>query len=331
MALQRATAYLATAPLADGAFPTVVARDAALARERRTDRTPFGTTVVLGALQDLALPGLDGAFARALDYLAREMEPAGVWRYWPRSHEHFGLIPPDLDDTCCCAAALRAGGRPLPDHDRLLLANRRADGLFYTWLTLRAQPVRSWAYWRLALAELRRLPVLLGFWKMTEAAPRDVDAVVNANALRYFGDRPETTAVAPYLRRVLDAREEATADRWYLSGPALYYAIAKAWAAGCASLAPLQAPVAERATAYATRADATPTDRALCLAAALRLGASPAALREPLGHLLAAQAPDGNWPAHALYWGGPERYYGWGGPALTTALAAESLALARKG
>ena len=46
-ALRRAVAYLAAAPLGSGAFPTLVARDAVLERERRLDHTPFGTTVVL--------------------------------------------------------------------------------------------------------------------------------------------------------------------------------------------------------------------------------------------------------------------------------------------
>jgi hypothetical protein len=41
--------------------------------------------------------------------------------------------------------------------------------------------------------------------------------------------------------------------------------------------------------------------------------------------LLAREGPAGEWPATAMYYGGPKKYYGWGSEEVTTGICIEAL------
>ena len=325
--LESALAFLAAEQRQNGEFPTFMARDPSLIRERRFDSTPFATTYVLHALSYVEEAGIQALTARGLDFLEAEMERHGVWRYWTSQNPQHDSIPPDLDDTCCASAVLRRFGRSVPENEELILANRNPSGLFYTWLLPRPGRRRPRGYWSVAL---RGAPITyrrLSFWRLTEARPWDVDCVVNANVLHHLGARPEARPVVDFLARALASGRAGSCDKWHLSACAFYYAVSRASAGGVEALEPLAEPLAAAAeTALARDGELAAAEVALAACALLNLGRRGDALAAAVERLAQLQRADGAWPGFALYWGGPKRRIGWGSEALTTALCVEVLA-----
>jgi hypothetical protein len=325
--LDSALAFLSEQQQPNGEFPTFKARDAVLAQERQFDSTPFATTYVLHALSYVERPRVREMTEAALDFLEAEMESHGVWRYWTSQHPQHNFIPPDLDDTCCAAAALRRFGRWLPQNEELILANRNREGLFYTWLVPHLPRALCRAWWSVTLPQAPLSRQRLNFWRLTEASPWDVDCVVNANVLHYLGDRAEVRTVVHHLARALDRGQAGSCDKWHRNACAFYYAVSRAYAGGVAALESMRKPLINHAEAALTRIEELATaEVALAICALLNLGHRGAGLDTGVAHLAATQGPDGSWPGFALYWGGPKHYYGWGSEALTTGLCAEALA-----
>jgi hypothetical protein len=322
-----AIAFLGEEQRPNGEFPTFRARDAALVREREFNSTPFATTYVLEALSYVPRPCVRDLTTAALDFLEGEMESHGVWRYWTSRHPLYDFIPPDLDDTCCVSAVLRRFGRPPPSNEELILANRNRKGLFYTWLVPRPTRSLSRPYWSVAM---RQLPVThrrMNFWRLTPAAPWDVDCVVNANVLHYLGDRAAARPVADHLVQALEDGRAGCCDKWYRNACAFYHAVSRAFASGVTALEPMRDPLARRAEeALARIEDLAAAEIALAVCALLNVGHRGAALDTGVTRLAETQRADGAWPAFALWWGGPTRYYGFGSEALTTGLCVEALA-----
>ena len=250
---------------------------------------------------------------RALDFLAREMEPRGVWSHRPREHSaHRGLVA-DADDTACAAAALRDAGRALPDVARNLLAARTRDGLFRTWLITPADLMRPRALWDL-------------FVRGT-ASVFDLDAVVNANVLHFLGASAETRPVVEWLLTILRERRETDCDKWYDNPFVVRYFFARALAA-----------INEEARAIIVRRveGSSPSSS---LEHALGAGAlAYCGVTSSVNALLESQLSSGSWPAAPLYNVGRVRRRGggfvphsadfmtWGSEELTTAFAVEALA-----
>jgi hypothetical protein len=323
--LDAALAFLATEQRPNGEFPTYKARDVALSEEPTFDATPFATAYVLHSLSYADDPAVNALTGPALDFLEAEMEPHGVWRYWTSTHPQHDVIPPDLDDTCCAAAVLRRFGRPAPDNDELLLANRDRRGLFYTWIVPRPAVTRSRGWWGVALRNAPLTHGRLNFWRLTEAWPWDVDGVVNANVLLLLGDRPEATPVVAHLATALEDGRAASCDKWHRNECAFLYAVSRAYASGVTALEAMREPLAAHAE-KALEGELAPAEVALAACTLLNLGRCGDALDRAAERLAASQAETGAWPGFALYWGGPKRVYGWGSEALTTGLAIEALA-----
>ena len=233
-----------------------------------------------------------------------------------------------MDDTSCASKALAAAQLPCPDNRELLLVNRDKAGLFLTWFI----PRLRWSGGRHMAATWRQiahLPTLVAFFRKTSAAPADVDAVVNANALFYLGTFPGDAAVADALLAVLRENRERVCDKWYDNPFVIWYFIARALAGRSEEgeglvLAKLAAAV-----------PVTALDSALCLSAKMTLGKRPDP--EGMSRLLLLQQPGGSWPSAPLYHGGrarlPDGGFGavhpdtphWGSEALTTAFVVEAL------
>ncbi|HEX8571643.1 MAG TPA: hypothetical protein VF759_02700 [Allosphingosinicella sp.] len=250
---------------------------------------------------------------KALDFLAAEASPEGVWQHWARSEARQEFLPPDVDDTACASAALRDSGRPVPDNEALLFANRDARGLFYTWFTLRPR-WSGLAHARLVWPQLRHLRTLWPLFTRTTASVGNVDGAVNANALFYLGARPETAAVPPYLLDILRRDAELESDTWYFNRFVIWYFLARALAPGHEEAGRLMRDKLASAEAR------TPLEMATAQCSRLYWGMEP---DEALtSGLLETQLDSGAWPAEHFYHG-KDCY--WGSEALTTGFALEAL------
>ena len=224
-ALASATAYLERVQLATGELPVYASTDPALAERAEIDSSIFPSA--LAALSLSHWPPAHGVRDRICAFLRSEMEPRGLWKHWPRSHPHAASLPFDLDDTSCASAALAAAGLPVPDNRALLLANRDAEGRFFTWFSprLRWSGARHMA---LAWRGLAHAPSLFLFFRRTSAKPRDVDAAVNANALFHLGRFEGDAAVIAWLVAILRDERETQCDKWYEDAFVVRYFFARA-------------------------------------------------------------------------------------------------------
>jgi hypothetical protein len=327
---QRALDFLAARQRPSGQFGVLMGRDLSDPDAERTDdSTPFATALIVHSLGFSESPLAREMTDRALRFLRSEMEPGGVWRYWTAEHEHHRTIPPDLDDTVCAAQVLRHHGVPIPDHRDLLLANRDRRGLFYTWITPRWRPPpRHLGFWRVALQRYRTPLRAAMFWRVNECARGDVDGVVNANVLFHLGESADTAPVVAYLIDVIRRGDEGRCDKWHLNPFTFHYMVARCHAAGVSGLDDVRELAVEHIAAAVNSDGSIGTsvlDTALAACALRSWGAGDALIARASDHLRAAQRADGSWPVVAMYWGGPERYYGWGSQELTTGYCLEAL------
>lgn len=307
-ALERAIGFLAAEQEPDGGFLNQVWH---VAVPLPPQANVFPAALIAHSLSF----GADGEQVRrkSLAFLEKERLPLGVWKH-PASGEytHF-FFPPDVDDTSCAAAALRQAGHPIAQSEKMLLANRDGRGLFYTWFTGRPRWA-GWDHFRLVLPQVRHVHLLVPLFTEAPCSIYNVDPVVNANALFCLGDGPATSSVAPWLVEILSRRTEGACDPWYPSPFSVRYFFARA-------LAPWheEAGALMRASLDAEE-PRTPLETAFHLAARACWGMG--ADDELVSRLLAAQLPEGGWPAEPFYRGGD---YWWGSAALSTAFAVEAL------
>lgn len=329
-AIAGGVSFLERAQLASGELPIFASTDPHMRDQCVLDPSVFPTALAAHSLSYCAAAA--GICARARSFLTAEMDCHGLWRHWTRDHVHFEDLPPDLDDTSCASAALGRGGQDYPSNRAMLLANRNGRGLFYTWVTPRAR-LTPRPHMLLTLAQLRRAPTLIAFFRLTSAKPYDIDACVNANTIFYLGDFEGRDSVTRYLIGVLEAGEERQCDKWYDNPFVVRYFLSRALTVS--ACADVSAVIAER-TVFEEAA--TSLDHALAAATLLDWG------RDPDRHieaLLAGRQENGAWPRAALYHGGRARLRAggyapphidtprWGSEATTTAFAIEALARSR--
>jgi hypothetical protein len=261
----------------------------------------FVASCVLYCLSFLPDSGLDAMKSAAVGFLAREMKPPGVWKYF--SSTSLIDLDPDLDDTACASFVLRdthpdiRAGRNID----IILGNTSDDGLFFTWLR-------------------------------KKGAPNDVDSVVNANVLLYLGDREETAAVSHYLNKIIAAGREADGHYYYPDDCALYYALTRAYFNGAISLEPakdrIPARIADRQQKNGSFGNELLTALAICSLLNCSC-ADSVLLGRGIEYLTNTQRNDGSWPRRA-YYGGPlpglPRTNWYGSEELTTGFCLEALA-----
>ena len=328
-AVARGLAFLRRSQLPSGEFRCLMSTDNALARDCVPDSSPFPTALVAYSLGFAGREEAGDMIDKTLRFFIAEMEGPGLWRYWTKGHQYHSTIPPDLDDVACVSLVLRRHGVAFPPNEKIVLANRDARGLFYTWLTPRLRMPADAAFWRVALRQLLSPVRFYYFWKLNESERNDVDCVVNANVLFYLGESARTRAVVEYLLDVFRRGEEECCDKWHLNRFTYYYVVARNFEAGVASLGPVRDECVERIVKSA-RPDGSIGENVLetALAACALLswgGAAPAELARAVEFLLGAQGEGGDWPRAALYYGGPKKFYGWGSEELTTGFCLEAL------
>ncbi|MFL6198408.1 MAG: hypothetical protein ACJ76J_04470 [Thermoanaerobaculia bacterium] len=295
-AVSRAVGFLESRQLPHGELRTLRAQDRTLADDPVFESSPYGTTYVIYSLGFADDPRIAGLTGRALDFLAEEMEPPGLWRYY--SSRSAATLPPDLDDTACAAFALRHSHDEiqLGLHLRVILANRDPEGRFLTFLT---------------------------------DGNNNVDAVVNANLLCYLGEREETRAACEFLCDTVSRSQEEKASLYGVDDLSFYYVLSRAFSQGVKSLGACRGQIVRRIAAR-QRDDGSFGDElatALAVASFLNFGdEEPAAVARAVRSLLDSQGEDGSWPRSTFYVDFSGGFYG--SEELTTAFAVESLARA---
>ncbi|TGE29542.1 prenyltransferase/squalene oxidase repeat-containing protein [Hymenobacter metallicola] len=331
-AIARAVAFLHQRQLVDGQFVSYCALELPMQGWKYADSAVFPTALVAHCLLPLAHhPLVDQMLTRSTEFFRNQMNHGGLWNHFTSIHQLRYLCPLDIDDTACVSAVLRARGVacPVPTNVPLLLANRNSQGLFYSWFLLRLRWVPNRTFWRVAARELLHPVKSLLFWRGVEARRNDVDGVVNANALYYLGDIPETQPVIDFLLRIIARNEEGTCDLWYLDPCFVYYSFTRCYHAGITRLEPLRQPIIDRILAQAKpdgRLGETLADTAWAVCSLLNLGSYPAELDRAVQYILQAQQAAGEWPRWLLYYGGPKRLLGWGSEEMTTGFCLEALA-----
>jgi len=331
-AIARALAYLQQHQFPNGEFAAYVASDAPMQGWTRPDSTVFPTVLIASSLLHLAnTPEADAIITQACHFLRYQMNHGGVWNHFTEFHRYRRLCPLDVDDTACISALFRARGIdcPTPSNVPLLLANRNDEGLFFSWFLLRLRWVRNRTFWRITLPELLRPVQSLLFWYGVEAHRDDIDGVVNANALYYLGDIPETRPVIAFLLRIIAENREADCDLWYRDPFFVYYFFTRCYHAGVHALEPLRQPIVDRILARARpdgRLGDTVADTAWAVCSLLNLRSYPPQLETAVAYLLQTQEAPGHWPRWLLYYGGPKLLLGWGSEEMTTGFCLEALA-----
>lgn len=304
-AIERGVAFLESAQLPSGEIPIETSPTPEMSGDRVRDPVVFAAALAARALS--VTPSAAGVRSQALDFLLREMEPDGLWRYPSAEHPGHDWIPLDVDDTSIASAALLSAGRRIPDNRAALLANRNRRGLFKTWI------VRWWPHprktWR--------------FFRDSTAKVGDVDAAINANVVAYLGSCEETRPAIEHMLAVLRANGEMMSTKWYQSRFTIWYFFSHA----------LREIAPEAGEMIVQRVEAAKPQDSLEIAQAVstRLLWNRPADVQPL---IEAQLPSGAWPSAAFYHAGLRRVSRdelrptppwWGSEAVTTVLAIEAL------
>ena len=300
-AIDAGVAFLESVQLPSGEIPIEISPNAEMRDGCVREPVVFPAALAARVLSDA--PAALRVRARALDFLEREMDPAGLWRHPSSDKPQHYDTPLDVDDTALASAAFLSAGRPVPDNRRVLIDNREPNGLFRTWI------VR----WKPHPLLTRR------FFRYT-AETRDVDAVVMANVVYYLGAREETRAAIEHMLEVLHAGREMRSTIWYGSRFTVWYFFSHA----------LRRIAPEAGDLIVPRVQAAAPGNALELALALSTlqiwGRNP-----DVSPLLDAQLASGGWPSAGFYHMGRRRDEPqpkppwWGSEALTTVFAIEAL------
>ena len=270
-AVRRGLAFLDEMVADDGIWPCMRYEDPALAGPSQREAVPFMSALGVLALEGCGAPGAEALRSRTRAWLQRTMEYPGVWRYWY-------TLPPDVDDTAVCSLA--AGVHlwlAFRKNARHLLSNRDGEGRFRTWMYTSDDRSR---------------------------VTHDVDPVVNANAIAWLGDRPETRGAQRWIERLVEEEREAGRSRWYPEPMDLYVALVRAIDRAKPALARLRPVLAQRIGQRRDErgrfGDVYRTAGALCALDVLE-AIGPDEMRPSVEWLLDAQRPDGSWPA-CLVW-----------------------------
>lgn len=334
MAIDRGLESLGGRQAIDGSFTTLAGPDEDLERSGRPDPTPFTTAIVVTALQLVPDEQAAAIVQRAVRSLEAERLAIGVWKFWTRSHPGASFIPPDTDDTACCVRAIRHGSPDSAYGESLVLGNRSATGLFYTWILPHYRHLGMPSTWA-SLAWIVSSPFKLRRWFRSGSAPprwNDKDLVVNVNVLAVLGDRAETRAAAKWITDVVRDGRESISDRWYQSDLAAWHAILRCVEGGVESLDAARPYIVARLSDACGPESAkrmTPLDAARAASVLCAWAPTARCVERVVVRVLENQRADGSWPTCAQYFDDYSRKRVWGSSEATTALCIEALARAR--
>jgi 4-hydroxybenzoate polyprenyltransferase len=332
--LRRSIAFLKWSQLAHGEFAGLVASDPDLS-DGVLESSPFFTTFVLYALQQVSDASAPGMIDKAVRFLEEQKQVGGLWRYYsPRQHKHYRL-PPDLDDTACASFALRQARWRTPENEWAFKLAQDEAGRFRTYflptgnirmaVVLALGQFQARCYRRIA----RSSPQTNLEVQSTEVdiVPiDDVDPIVNANAILFLGEGEITKAAIEYLIRVFPEAREGEFSLYYRDKLILAYMIARAFRHSAPSLGVLKDPILSYLDARARSGELFQDALSAAMAASILITFDDygSLLDALVDIILRLQGEDGSWKQHAFYTGVPG--YWWGSRELTTGFCVEALA-----
>ncbi len=243
-----------------------------------------------------------GTRERAAKYLMAQQKTPGVWSYYGQGTDI--IISPDVDDTSVTWAALHRFGVTIPPAALdAVRASRNERGLFNTWI---GDPAK---------------------WVNIDS--RDIDTVVNLNALLLFGLAHEKIDMVCKFELEQVESDAFRRGTVYYSSPLMFaHALSRAYREG--DLNCLQGAVSKiRDTVLSLQNKdgswGNDLETAFGTLSLLNLGYHGDALERAIKIILARQSTDGGWALAPAYKGAvaPLNY---GSRAVTTAVCIEALA-----
>ncbi len=242
-----------------------------------------------------------GTEERAAKYLIAQREAPGVWHYYGAGTAI--KISPDVDDTSVAWAALQRLQVPVPPAALdVVRASRDNNGLFTTWIG----PAATWV----------------------NIDSRDIDTVVNINALLLFGlQRENLDAVCKYVLGQIDNDNFRRGTVYYRSPLMFAHAFSRAYGEG--NVKCLEPGVGKLRDTILSLQNADGSwgndlETAFGAVTLLNLDYRGSALDRAIKILVARQSNDGGWELAPAYRGAVQPL-NYGARALTTAVAIEAL------
>lgn len=273
----------------------------------------------------------DEILKKSAEFLFYQMDKGGTWNHYTNLHRFRHLCPQDLDDTSCASYFLNEMAYNIPNHSiqKLMLDNRRKDGLFYTWITFRWLWNRNRLYWHYVFKELKYPIQSLIFWYKFVCTRYDVDAVVNANVLHYMGKKEETKPITDYLIKILQENKESVSDKWYLNTLTVYYFISRNFASGNIEHEETRLSLISKLMSYYNKESGfgrSSLENALAITSLINLNYKGNEITKAVTELVDWQSKNGNWERWGFYYGGIKQFC-FGSEELTTAFCLEALVL----
>ncbi|MDO9551124.1 hypothetical protein [Rhodonellum sp.] len=266
-------------------------------------------------------------------FLALHQSKYGLWRHYTDHHPLSRFIPFDLDNTAMASHLLSKLHQEVPDNRALFLSNLSSKGLFYTWITWRAQLNLNVRYW-LSLGREFRHPIgQYYFWKLMPCDKGDIDAVVNSNVLLYLGYSEKTEAIVDWMVKVLTESKEKSCDKWYGRPSLVYYFFSKNFTQNIPKLEPMKALVRklifENLRGNGQFFDSE-LDTALAITTLIHASYGHEIPQQSIQFLLNRQQSDGSWGKWVIFYGKPDRKSGFGSKALSSSHVLEALVAYKK-
>ena len=301
-AIQNGLDFVAASQTATGGFITDCWRADAPEQRTQVDAIFTAAQVLYSLSFCPESASARGTEQRAANYLMTQQEPPGVWHYYGKGTKI--EISPDVDDTSVSWAALHRSGAAMPQAAlEAVRASHNERGLFTTWI---GDPSR---------------------WVNIDS--RDIDTVVNLNALLLFGLAHEKIDSVCKFELEQVANDNFRRGTVYYRSPLMFaHAFSRAYREGEVSC--LQDGVSRILDAVLSLQNkdgswGNDLESAFGALALLNLRYRGEPLERAIKILLARQSSDGGWELAPAYRGAvaPLNY---GARALTTAVVIEALA-----
>lgn len=323
--------YLYHHQLPNGEYIAYTSGDPAMLAWTFPDSTLFSTAIICHNLKYISNKQSEKIQHKAMMFLGGEKSKNGLWNHFTKLHIYKKVCPNDIDDTCCISSLYKDKGInfPNPSNIPLIMTNINKKGLFYSWFLFRIKLIRNKQILKIGLERLLNIVPNTFFWFKVEASKKDIDAVVNANALYYLGESKKTLPIIDLIINVITQEKEENCDLWYREPFIVYYFFSRNYYKGILKLEPIVEPIIKRLLSKVKpdgRIGDTILDTAWAICTILNFNYKCDELKHAVDFLIKNQSENGCWPRWIAYWGGPQKLKGWGSEELTTGFCLEAIA-----